>query len=152
MRIETIEYFRCPAEHLWTWIEEPEKQKQWMKGLLNNESTSPGGQKLGSTFRMTIQEGRKANSYDGEVTGHEWPRFLEVCLSGGNFPQGMRMRVGYRLSETAGVTRLDYSCAMEGKKCGLLLRMLFVLAKVFSRMQLRSFLRQLKSLAEASAA
>jgi uncharacterized protein YndB with AHSA1/START domain len=150
MNIAVTEHFRCPIDTLFSHIAEPEKQKLWMKGLLLNESTSPGRDGAGSTFRMVIQEGRKAAEYQGEVTAYERPRRLEVRIRGGNLPKGLSMRADYRLSEADGGTRLDYVCACEGKM-GFFLRLLMRLFKVFGRMQLRRFLRTLRGLVEAPA-
>lgn len=150
MQIQEITYFNCSRERLFSYIEEPEKQKLWMKGLLSNETTSPGHKGVGSTFRMVIQEGRKAATYDGEVTAHERPARLEVRVWGGNLPKGMTMRVDYRLSEERGMTRLDYLVSAEGK-ISFFMRMMFRVFKIFSRMQLRSFLKTLKRLVETPA-
>jgi hypothetical protein len=149
MRIQTTALFTCPADRLFSYIEEPDKQKTWMKGLLANESTSPGARGVGSTFRMKIQEGRKAADYDGEVTAYERPHRLEVLFWGGNFPAGCKVRVDYRLSPVGEQTRLDYVASMEGKKFGLFWRLLMPLIAVFGRRQLRRFLRTLKQHVEA---
>jgi uncharacterized protein YndB with AHSA1/START domain len=152
MQIKETAYFNCPREVLWRYIEEPDRQKLWMKGLLSNQSTSPGRTGVGSTFRMVIQEGRKPATYEGEVTAHDRPRRLEIRFWGGGFPAGMIVRVDYQLSKVGAQTRLDYTSTVEGKRLGLLMRTLFVLFKVVCRMQLRSFFRKLKALVEAPAA
>jgi carbon monoxide dehydrogenase subunit G len=151
MRMQETVVFNCSQERLWGHIEEPEKQKQWMKGLLSNESTSPGRDGVGSTFRMQIKEGRSVATYDGEVTTHDKPRRLEVRMWGGNFPGGMAMRVDYVLTAVEAGTRLDYTCEMEGKRPGFFLRLMMPLFMIFGRMQLRGFLRTLKRLVETPA-
>lgn len=150
MKIAVTEHFRCPIDTLFSYIAEPEKQKLWIKGLLLNESTSPGKEGAGSTFRLLIQEGRKAAEYQGEVTAYERPRRVEIRFWGGNFPKALSMRVDYRLSEEAGGTRLDYVGTCEGK-IGFFWRLMMGLFKVFGRMQLRGFLRTLRGLVEAPA-
>jgi carbon monoxide dehydrogenase subunit G len=151
MRMQETVVFSCSPERLWSHIEEPEKQKQWMKGVLSNESTSPGREGVGSTFRMRIKEGRSVATYDGEVTAHDKPRRLEVRMWGGNFPKGMVIRADYVLSAVEAGTRLDYTCAMEGKRPGFFLRVMMPLFMIFARMQLRGFLRTLKQLVETPA-
>ncbi len=148
MQIQETAYFACSRERLFSHIEEPEKQKVWMKGLLSNEPTIPGSRGLGSTFRMVILEGRKAAEYVGEVTAYDRPSRIEVRVWGGGLPKGVSMRADYRLSEERGLTRLDYTCTAEGK-IGLFMRLMFGLIKVFARRQLRGFLRTLKGLVEA---
>jgi uncharacterized protein YndB with AHSA1/START domain len=151
MRIETTDTVRCSPQILFSWITEPDKQKQWMKGLISNTPTnSTTG--LGSTFRLVIQEGRKTAEYDGDTTAYEAPSLVEIRMWGGNFPKGMIMRVTYRLTEVGEGTRLDYLLNVEGQKFSWLTRLLLILAKIFSRMQLRSFLKKLRTLAEAEAA
>src|SRR5262249_55132243 len=141
----------CPPERLWAFIEEPERQKQWMKGLQENRPTSEGPARVGSTFRMKIKEGSKVGDYDGEVTAHDRPRHLGVRFWGGPFPKGMAMRVDYHLTDLGGATRLDYLARMECEdRLPLFMRLLLPLAKVFSRWQLRGFMQTLKRLAEES--
>ena len=86
--------FVCAPERLWRFLEEPELQKQWMKGLLENQQTSEGPPGVGSTFRMKIKEGSRIGDYDGKITAYDPPRQLAVDLSGGGFPAGCCMRVG----------------------------------------------------------
>ena len=149
MRIAVVELFTCTPETLWAHIEEPEKQKLWMKGLLANEPTSPGPRGVGSTFRMVIKEGRKSAEYQGEVTAYDKPRLMEVTIVGGNLPKGMKMRAEYRLTQQGPQTRLDYTCNAEMAKAGLFVKMMFVVFRLFGKMQLRSFMRTLRKLVEA---
>ena len=148
MRIEVVESFACTPETLWAHIEEPEKQKLWMKGLLSNEPTSPAPAGVGSTFRMVIQEGRKTAEYQGEVTAHDKPHRMEVVLWGGHFPKGMKIRVEYRLTAQGPQTRLDYTCTAEMEKAGLFMKLMFVVFRLFGKMQLRSFMRALRKQVE----
>jgi uncharacterized protein YndB with AHSA1/START domain len=151
MWIEHTEVFKCPAEHLWTFLEEPQKQKLWMKGLQENVPTSAGPQGVGSTFLMKIKEGRKVAEYQGEVTAYDRPRHLAVSLAGGPLPKGAKMLVDYRLSPVNGQTKLDYACQLQAERLGFFLRLLLPLAKLFSKMMLRRFMKKLKQHAEAPA-
>ncbi len=148
MRIAVTHLFTCAPETLWAHIDEPDKQKLWMKGLLSNEPASPGPRGVGSTFRMCIREGRKAVDYDGEVTAHDAPRHLEVVLRGGNFPKGMKIRIEYRLTQQGPQTRLEYVCEPEMPNAGLLMKLMFVVFRLFGRMQLRGFMRALRKQVE----
>jgi len=142
----------CQPDHLWKFLEEPELQKQWMKGVLENQPTSDGPPGVGSTFRMKIQEGGKVADYDGTITAYDKPRRLAVDLSGGNFPCGTVVRVDYQLSEANGGTRLDYVAEMvAGQGLPWWMRLMLPIGKVFMKMQLRGFMKKLKSLAEAPA-
>jgi uncharacterized protein YndB with AHSA1/START domain len=148
MRIERTILFNCTAEHLWSFLDEPERQKLWMKGLLENVPTSEGVKGVGSTFRMKIKEGGKVGEYQGEVTAYDRPRHLAVRFWGGPFPKGAAMRADYRLSEQNGQTRMDYVASFECERLPFFLRLLMPLLKCFSAMQLRSFFKTLKKLVE----
>ena len=149
MRIEVVELFTCTPETLWSHIEEPEKQKLWMKGLLSNEQTSPGPKGVGSTSRMVIQEGRKAAEYQGEMTAYDKPHRMEVVMSGGSFAKGMKIRVDYRLTAQGPQTRLDYVCKAEMEKPGLFMKLMFFAVGLFGKMQLRGFMKTLRKQVEA---
>jgi hypothetical protein len=148
MRIVYTGQFRCPIDTLWRHISEPELQKKWMKGLLENRPTSDGPPRPGSTFTMKIQEGPKASEYQGEVIAHEAPDHLAIRFWGGCFPADLVMRVDYRLSEAGGQTRLDYVAQREKGQCPFWMRLLLPLMVVFSKMQLRNFMKKLKGLVE----
>ena len=150
MRVTHTAWFNCSPHHLWTFIEDPEKQKLWMKGLVDNQSTSPPPVRPGSTFHLRIKEGRYINDYDGEIVAREAPNFLSIRFWGGSFSPGMIMSVDYRLSEENGGTRLDYESRVEGKRPGFFLWLLLsTIVRLFGKMHLKSFLKRLKELAEA---
>jgi uncharacterized protein YndB with AHSA1/START domain len=148
MRVVCTKEFNCTPERLWPFLAEPEQQKRWMKGLLENTRTGTGPDGVGSTFRMKIKEGGRVQDYDGETVAFDPPRHLAVRFWGGAFKEGMVVRVDYRLTPGDGRTRLDYVCEMETGRLGLFLRLLLPLIKLFSKMQLRGFLKTLKRLAE----
>ena len=141
----------CSPEQLWPWIEEPDKQKQWMKGLLENVPTSDGPTRVGSTFRMTIQEGRRVAEYDGEITNYDPHRHLGVRFWGEAL-KGVEMAADYKLQNLGTRTRLDYVATVDTSGAGFFVRLMMPLFKLFSTMQLKSFMKTLKRLAEAEAA
>ena len=57
MRTARSILIECSPEHLWPFVEEPDLQKLWMKGLLANELTSEPPAREGSTFQLRIREG-----------------------------------------------------------------------------------------------
>ena len=140
----------CTPEQLWPWLEEPDKQKQWMKGLLENVPTTDGPTRVGLTFRMTIQEGRRVAEYDGEVTNYDPHRHLGIRFWGETL-QGVEMAIDYRLQNLGARTRLDYTAVADTTGAGFLTRLMLPLFKLFSAIQLRSFMKTLKHLAEAEA-
>jgi hypothetical protein len=138
----------CIPTDLWPYLEQPLLQKQWMKGLLENTPTSQGPTRVGSTFRMKFKEGGKVSEYEGEITGYEKYRYLGIRMRGGAMQNDTAMLVDYRLADLNGRTRLDYVCKREGPELGLFLRMLTPVFAFFGKMQLKSFMRKLKSLVE----
>jgi carbon monoxide dehydrogenase subunit G len=150
MRMTCTYEIACTPERLWKFIEEPERQKLWMKGLQDNQMTSEGPPAVGSTFRMKIKEGGKVGEYDGKITRRDPPQRLAVDLTGENFPCGAVMHVDYVLTDLSGRTRLDYTAQMESSRpLPLWMRLLMPLFKLFTKMQLRGFMNTLKRLAEA---
>jgi carbon monoxide dehydrogenase subunit G len=151
VKITETALFACPIEVLWDHVEDPQKQKLWMKGLISNESTSPARQGVGSTFKMKLQERGKVGEYDGEVTAHDKPHRLEVVFWGGGLPAESNVRFDYRFSEAGGQTRLDYACTIEMQKRGLYGWLMLITFKLLGRRQLRSVLGELRKHVEAPA-
>ena len=141
----------CTPEQLWPWLEEPDKQKQWMKGLLENVSTSQEPTRVGSTFRMTIQEGRRVAEYEGEVTNYDLHRHLGIKFWG-EMLRGVEIYVDYQLQDLGDRTRLDYLSTADTSEAGFFIKLMMPLYKIFGLMQLKSFMKTLKHLAEAEAA
>jgi hypothetical protein len=148
MKLVCSTEFACAPERLWSFLDEGEKRKLWMKGVLEDVETSSGPRGTGSTFRMKIKEGGRVGVYDGEVVAYDPPRHLGVKLTGPAF-RDSAMFVHYRLADLGARTHLDYEASIETKGWMKILGPLFVL---FGRLQLKSFFRTLKALAEAPAA
>jgi len=146
MRIEHSMEIACSPEHLWLYLEEPEKQKLWMKGVLSNEPAEAGQTRVGSRSVMKIKEGGKVASYNIEVLHYEPYQHMGIKMWGGSFGD-MEAFVDYTLTDLKGRTRLDYLFNAEPKS--FLMKLMGTIFKWFSVMQLKSFFKTLKSLAEA---
>lgn len=139
----------APAK-LWPWIVEPERMKQWMRGLESVEPLDGGGQRVGSRSRMVIREGGRAASYDVEVTEHTPERLLAIVIRAAHW-KGLEMTCRYELVPQAGaLTRLDYACAARTERT--LWKILGFLFGWLARLQVKTFMRTLKKLAEAPTA
>ena len=145
MRIDATATIDVPPAALWPWIDDPGRCKQWMKGVLDYVPDAPGPLRPGSTATMRVREGGKAAEYRLRILERVPPEHLSLEISGGSF-RGMKMLVDYRLVDLGGRTRLDYSAGCETKGA---LRLLAPLLSLFARMQVRTFFRALKRLAEA---
>jgi hypothetical protein len=139
----------CTPEHLWPFIEEPDLQMLWMKGLLANELTSEPPAREGSTFRLKIREGGQVQRYEGRITALERPWHLGIQFWGGSLRPGMVMRVDYGLQTVNTHTRLDYVAVLESGKLDWSQKLFLPLLRLSSHMQLRGFLKKLKALAES---
>lgn len=148
MRGEYQMEVQCKPERLWSFLEEPEKQKLWMKGLLENRPLQSGPKGVGSRFLMKIKEGGKAQEYEGVVTAHDPYKHLGVVFWGGKSREESSFSCdsSYKLTPLPqGHTRLDYVCVVECR--GFMKVMSFLFAPLM-KMQLKSFMKTLKSVAE----
>ncbi len=111
MKLEHQIEIDCPPSVVWIWLDEPERQKQWMKGLVGNELTSGEHGRVGAAFRMRIKEGRRITEMDGELEHFDRPREMRIRLWGGSMKlqKDEGMVVTYTLTELAGDrTRVSY--------------------------------------------
>lgn len=140
--------FRATRETLWAYLEDPDKIRQWMIGVVEDRPTSEGPTRVGSTFEMDIREGRKVVTYQGEVTKHEPPRLMGVKLVGGCGKKPMTMHADYELTDLgAGRTRLDYACRAELPQ-GVLWKLMAPLFRLMGRGMIKKFMRNLRGLVE----
>jgi uncharacterized protein YndB with AHSA1/START domain len=141
--------FAAPPAAVWPYLEEPDKIKQWMSGVLEDRPTSEGPLGVGSTFEMKIKEGARIGTYQGEITAYEPPRHMALSMSGGYGKKPMTMHVDYRLADLGGGrTRLDYRCEAEMPK-GFLFKLMGPLFLLFGRSVVKKFMRNLRPLVEA---
>jgi len=132
---------------LWPWIVEPERMKQWMRGLESVELVSGDGKSAGSRSRMVIKEGGRPASYDVELTEYEPERRLALVIRGARM-KGVEIDCRYELVPQAGArTRLDYSCCCRTDRT--LWKLMGFLFGWLAKLQAKGFMRTLKRLAEA---
>jgi carbon monoxide dehydrogenase subunit G len=145
MKMEVVtEIERSPAD-VWPWLTEPERMKQWMKGLVSVESTDGGPTRAGSTAKVVIKEGGRLATYDEKILEWEPQRLLLVSMTGAHCP-GLEMRCGNRLEDLGGRTRLHYQ--FECRTTRTLFKVMGALFGFFAKLQAKSFMRSLKRLVE----
>ena len=149
MRITCRHEFNCPPAELWPYLEEPGKIRLWMKGVEENVATSDGPTRPGSTFRMSIREGRRLVIYEGEITAYNPNRLLGLRLRGGCLRPDSIMHVEYRLTDLGERTQLDYVCEVDVRGAYRVFAFLFGWT---AKLQIRSFFRRLGRLVEPPAA
>jgi carbon monoxide dehydrogenase subunit G len=151
MHIEYRDEIRCTPEQLWPFIDDAEKQKLWLTTLIEITPTSELDRTVGSTFDMRVREGRRIVSYEGRINAYNPPRHLGVSFWGGRFAPGIIMKVDYRLADLGQRTRLEYYAEVDTDALPAPARLAIPIARVFTFFQLRSFMRNMKRLAEAAA-
>jgi len=145
MKLNTELVIDRSPEALWPWLDDPERMKQWMKGLIEVRATSPGPRGAGSTAIVVIREGRRDVEYEETFLEYRPGRRLKLRMLGGRL-KTMAIEVDYELHDLGGKTRLAYELACDLQ--GPMLKLMSPLFGFFARMQLRRFFRRLKELAE----
>lgn len=147
MAIHIEETYACTPEVLWRHLEEPELQKQWMHGVLDNRATSTGPTRVGSTFEMDIKEGGKTSTYRGVMTAWEPYRHMALSMQGGCMGGKSKMIVSYRLEPiTINSTKMNYTCDIADG--GRFMSIMFKLFGWFAKMQAKKFFRTLRTMVE----
>ncbi len=149
MNVHFTSEIACPPALLWSFLEDPAKQKRWMKGLESVEREGDGPIGVGSVATLRIREGGRLAEYRSRVVEREPDTRLAVVVAGKSFGKA-EMRIDYRLTDLGGRTLLDYTCAFAGG--GFLMKVMMTLFGWFMKKQLTSFMGTLKRLAEAEAA
>ena len=145
MKIEHDIEVDCRPAVLWNYLDDPEKMKLWLKGLVEVDRDGPRG--VGSTATLRIKEGERIAEYQSRVIQREPPTHLTVDLTGRSLGD-RAMLVEYLLTDLGGTTRLDYLCTCEFGPGGWFISLL---AGLFGKAQVKGFLKTLKRLAEAEA-
>ncbi len=145
---KTIEV-NCPPERLWMWLEETDRIKQWMPGLISDVPTSEGPTRVGSTSKFTMIEGRQEVTYDLTITTWEPHRRMGLEMIGGCMGP-MTIRADYELEDLGGRTRLKYSCGWDKpENPSLFMRFMMLLGPIFAKLHVNKMFSNLKRLAEA---
>lgn len=149
MQFERTFSIHCSPEVLWEFLEDPEKQLQWMHGVVENRATNDV-QGRGATFAMRIKEGGKVVDYEGVVTEHNRPSLLTVEMRGGCMTPDSVMRATYELSRAPEGTQLVYRFVMVSVDLPFFWRLLMPLAKLMASWHVKRMFRSLKQVAEAA--
>ena len=146
MQMKQSAEFECSPEHLWPFLEDPDKLKLWMKGVLEDHASKGGPIGLGSTFSMKFRQGGKTQHFRAEILIYDRPKHLGLKMKGGDFQHETEIFMDFKLSDLGGRTRLDYLEALDS--AGALTQLVSPLVKLFSKMQLKSFFKTLRTLVE----
>jgi carbon monoxide dehydrogenase subunit G len=147
MKLNYSAVIEVPPEALWPWLDDPEKCKQWMRGLLDVKQTSPGPKRKGTTAIMLIQEGGRTAEYQETILEYEPNKRFKLSMAGGCMKDTVLV-IDYKLEDLGNRTRLDYECSAEMKGRAWL-KLLAPVFMIFGRIQMKSFFKKLKRLAES---
>lgn len=141
----TIEIDAPPAQ-VFQWLEDPERLKQWLPNLVENERDASTATGTGSKFRQVYVENGRRMEMQGEVTQFERNRHLACDIRGEVFD----LFVDYRLEDLGGRTRLTQESEVRFRNAMMRIvgAVLKPLMKKSSMKQLESSFVKLKALAE----
>lgn len=140
IRNEYVAEFESPVEEVFSYVDEDEKVKQWIGGLIATERTTAGRPGVGSRFRQSVKVGSRVMELDGELLAYEPNRRVKVGLNS----DLCEMIVNYDFEEVGGRTRLKYTC--DSSYRGLFYRLLSPLIKYVTQQKLRKDFARLEQL------
>jgi carbon monoxide dehydrogenase subunit G len=147
MQMKESAEFACSPEQLWPFLEDPDKLRLWMKGVLEDHASRGGPIGLGSKFSMKFRQGGKTEHYRAEILIYDRPKHLGLKMKGGDFQHETEMFIDFKLSDLGdGRTRLDY--LENWDSAGALTQLVSPVVKLFNKMQLKGFFKTLRTLVE----
>jgi len=127
------------------WLDDPERLKQWVPNLIENENLKVTEDKVGSTFRQVYDEHGRHMEMHGVVSAYETNRRLACEIEGDSFD----LSLGYRLDDLGKQTRLTQDCTIRFKGSFKIIAFLMgPFIKKSSKKQLEGCFAKLKALAE----
>ena len=70
MKISTVIDINCKPEDVFPWIDEPNKAMLWQKGVKSGEIIKETPEKIGTTFKETMEEDGKSLEMHGMITNY----------------------------------------------------------------------------------
>ncbi|MED1866038.1 SRPBCC family protein [Fictibacillus nanhaiensis] len=116
---------QAPVETVFTYLDDQEKQKEWISGLESTEFVSPldPTNPVGTKFKQRLREGGRIQEYEGQVTEYKRNNLLGIQLQHSAF----LVEVIYRIEAlTDKSCRLHLTEKIESKTLfGKLINILF---------------------------
>lgn len=142
MRVTRRVRIEAPVERVFAMLEDPERTKRWMRGLVEARYASRPV-RVGTRFTQRITQGKRVAEYTGEVTAYEPPTRFAVRIGNERFA----FDVDYRLHDEGGATLLDYEARSQA--AGGAGRLADAVFGWLTRGIAKKQLRRLKQVAEA---
>ena len=140
IRNEIVAHFDRPVEEVFSYVDNDDKIKLWIGGLLETKRTTSGTPGVGSRFHQKLQIGKRVMELDGELLEYQKNRRVRVKM---NFDQG-EMNVTYNFKESGGCTELAYTCDSQYRS--FFYRLLSPLIKRMAQQKLREDFARLHGL------
>lgn len=145
MDITLTREIAVPPLHLWAWLTEPDRIREWNPSVIKDEPETDGLPGPGFVSQMTIKEGRGFNTYRSEILSFVPCEFLEMSLSGGNLG-AEPMVLSYAIAARGEASVLTYRTQWAPK--GVMLVLLYPLIVWMSRRNVSEQIDVLKRVAE----
>ena len=135
--------FNTDINTLWDYIEDFEKQKLWMEGLIDIKYVEPKDSKHLKAYIVTIKEGSKNSDYYGYTEISNKPNKLRIIMQNDNFTTTTE----YNLSQEGDIAILSYDASFVSHK--LIVKIIFgIIGFLFSKIMMKKFMNNLKKLVE----
>jgi len=148
MKISYTMDINSKVEKVFPWIDDPERAKQWMTSVSKGEILNETPERIGTTFKETVEENGCGTELYGEITGYILNKFMSFHLEG----RFNAVDVEYHLEEIEGRTRLTFSSDVSFKSFTKVL--MLIMGPLFKKKttdQLQKEFARLKELCENGA-
>jgi carbon monoxide dehydrogenase subunit G len=134
---------RPPAE-VFAWLDDSDRAKQWLSGLVEIEPLTTGGNRVGARARHTYNENGRTITMEEETLIYEPDRRVKISGKTDMFD----MTAEYRLTPAGSGTKLDFEETLRFRN--IILRLLAPLLMRGAAKRLEQQLQRLKTLVENS--
>lgn len=140
IRNEIVAHFDRPVDEVFAYVDDDEKVKLWIGGLLETKRTTSGAPGVGSRFHQKLQIGKRVMELEGELLEYEPNRRVRVKLDS----HLCEMNATYNFEESGGCTELAYTCDSHYRS--FFYRLLSPLIKRVTQQKLREDFARLRGL------
>ncbi|MBK8025330.1 MAG: SRPBCC family protein [Chloroflexi bacterium] len=99
---------RSPSE-VFTWLDDPQKARQWVPGLVDIQPITPGGSRAGAKARHVYRENGRTFETEEEMLIYEPNRHIKIR----GRAAGFEMTAEYQLSPTGAGTLLRFESTLR---------------------------------------
>lgn len=141
MKLNKTILIKASIEHVWSYLEDSEKQKQWMHGLVDIKKIDE------VNAIIYIKEGGRTNPYNVRVLHSNPPSRLHILMYDDR--KKFESTADYHLSKQGEFTSLEYLSEIKVNTLFMKI-MMALLGKAFSNIMLNKMFKSLKTIAEGT--